>query len=331
MENKLCTIVSVCLLLMISSCITDRRPHQNEIILTRAEVTADLRFLASDELRGRKAGSEEAFITSRFIAEQFRSAGVRSFPATKGYFQTVPVGLTKTGFRRINKSSPANCRNVVGYIEGSDPLLKNEYVVLVAHFDHLGVKTRVSSTEVDSVFNGARDNGIGTVTLLSAVKVLASEPPARPVIFLATTGEEEGMIGSRYFTENCPVSRRHIVFVLNSDGGGYNDTSLVRIGGLSKVKIGNSIITGLNQIGLKCLPYPPELEYLSEEQSDCLPFLQSGIPSVTFSPGFNRIDEEITRYIHTTKDKADDNFNYSYLLKLCIAYIAAARIIANAK
>ena len=81
--------------------------------------------------------------------------------------------------------------------------------------------------------------------------------------------------------------------------------------------------------GLNAFLTLPKLEYLSDERSDCLPFLQSGIPSITFSPGFDKIDDEITRYVHTTKDKAGDNFNYSYLLKLCKAYITVARIVAD--
>ena len=315
--------------LIISSCNTDRGLFHNEYFFTRAEVSAHLRFLASDELKGRKAGTEEAAIAARYIAEQFRSAGVKTFTAANDYFQQVPINTEKQRDDYTKNSIPKKCKNVIGFIEGSDPLLKDEYVLLVAHFDHLGIKAKTIDSEEDLIYNGARDNGIGTVTLISAAKVLASHPPARPVIFLASTGEEEGMIGSKYFFNNSPVEKRKIVFVLNSDGGGYNDTTLVRTGGSLKVNLSNKIVEGLSHGGLKCLPYPPELEYLSDERSDCLPFLQSGIPSITFSPGFDKIDDEITRYVHTTKDKAGDNFNYSYLLKLCKAYITVARIVAD--
>jgi Zn-dependent M28 family amino/carboxypeptidase len=327
--KKLQSPILISCFLIISSCHIDRGVIHNEYVITRAEVSAHLRFLASNELKGRKVGTEEAAITARYIAEQFRSAGVETFTSANGYFQQVPINTEKQGDDYIKNSIPKRCKNVIGFIEGSDPLLKNEYVLLVAHFDHLGIKGKAIDPEEDSIYNGARDNGIGTVTLITAAKVLASHPPARPVIFLASTGEEEGMIGSKYFFNNSPVDIRKIVFVLNSDGGGYNDTTLVRIGSLLKVNLSNKIVEGLRHEGLKCLPYPPELEYLSDERSDCLPFLQSGIPSITFSPGFDKIDNEITRYVHTTKDKADDKFNYSYLLKLCRAYITVARIVAD--
>jgi Zn-dependent M28 family amino/carboxypeptidase len=328
MKNLKSPILISCFLI-ISSCHTDRGLFHNEYAITIDEVSAHLRFLASDELKGRKAGTEEATIAARYIAEQFRSAGVKTFAVANDYFQQVPINTEKRRDDYTKNSIPKRCKNVIGFIEGSDPLLKDEYVLLVAHFDHLGIKVNESDSEGDSIYNGARDNGIGTVTLISAAKVLASHPPARPVILLASTGEEEGMIGSKYFFNNSPVDRRKIVFVLNSDGGGYNDTTLVRIGGLLKVNLSNKIVEGLRHGGLKCLPYPPELEYLSDERSDCLPFLQSGIPSITFSPGFDKIDDEITRYVHTIKDKAGDNFNYSYLLKLCRAYITVARIVAD--
>jgi Zn-dependent M28 family amino/carboxypeptidase len=87
------------------------------------------------------------------------------------------------------------CRNVLGYIEGSDPELKNEVVVIGAHLDHLGKRG-------DYVFNGADDNGSGSVAVMEAAHAFAVNPlkPKRSVLFALWTGEEKGLLGSRYYT-----------------------------------------------------------------------------------------------------------------------------------
>jgi Zn-dependent M28 family amino/carboxypeptidase len=197
--KKLQSPILISWFLIISSCHNDMGLFHNEYVITRAEVSAHLRFLASDELKGREAGTEEAAIAARYIAEQFRSAGVKTFTGANDYFQQVPINTEKQDDDYTRNSIPKRCKNVIGFIGGCDPSLKDEYVLLVAHFDHLGIIANASDSEGDSIYNGARDNGIGTVTLISAAKVLASHPPARPIILLASTGEEEGMIGSKYF------------------------------------------------------------------------------------------------------------------------------------
>ncbi len=97
-------------------------------------------------------------------------------------------------------------KNVIGYIEGKDPGMKNEFVLLCAHYDHLGAGRLKGSTDTDIIFNGARDNGMGTVALICAAKAFAIKPTARSVVFIAFTGEEEGCLGSQYFVENPLIS-----------------------------------------------------------------------------------------------------------------------------
>jgi Zn-dependent M28 family amino/carboxypeptidase len=82
---------------------------------------------------------------------------------------------------------------------------------------------------------------MGITSLLYAAKEFSKETHLRSVIFLATTGEEEGMQGSSYFINNCPVPLNAIVFVLNNDGGGYNDTTLIRIGGKNEINFPSSL------------------------------------------------------------------------------------------
>jgi Zn-dependent M28 family amino/carboxypeptidase len=200
--------------------------------------------------------------------------------------------------------------------------------VLCAHYDHLGAGRFKGSTDTDIIFNGARDNGMGTVALICAAKALSVKPTARPVVFIAFTGEEEGCLGSQYFVENPLISLDKIVMVLNNDGGGFNDINLIRIAGLERYSLKKIIIKAVDKYKLSVLPYPRELQYLYE-LSDNMPFVRKGVPALTVSPGFDKVDDEILKYIHTVEDEADDTFNYSYLLKFTRAYISIARAIAD--
>ena len=211
-------------------------------------------------------------------------------------------------------------------IKGTHPVLKREYILLCAHYDHLGIKRNCDDR--DTIYNGARDNGMGIVSLISAAKVLSNNPTARSVVFVAFTGEEEGMCGSKYFIKHPPLNLNDIKFVLNNDGGGYNDTAVVRVAGLDKTTGKESIIKACASAHLGCLPYPAELQYLCL-LSDNAPFAKIGIPSVTMSPGFDKVDEDILKYVHTVADEADDHFDYFYLRKFAEAYTLAAIAMAN--
>jgi Zn-dependent M28 family amino/carboxypeptidase len=298
--------------------------------LTVSEVESHLRFLASDELMGRKPGTYGADIAARYIAEQFRAAGLKTFSDSIDYFQVTHLVLQNICGSETNDSEVESItsKNVIGYIEGSDSGMKKEFVLLCAHYDHLGAGRLKGSTDTDIIFNGARDNGMGTVALICAAKALAIRPTARSVVFIAFTGEEEGCLGSQYFVENPLLSLDKIVFVLNNDGGGFNDTNLVRIAGFERIPLKKVIIEAADRYELSVLPYPGEFQYLYE-RSDNMPFARKGVPAITVSPGFGKVDDEILKYIHTVEDEADDTFDYSYLLKFTRAYISIARAIAD--
>ncbi len=323
-------IVPTILLCVIFVAVDSVRVNFPESELTLSEVESHLRFLASDELMGRKPGTNGADIAARYIAEQFRVARLQKLSGALDYFQEVRLFLQKKSDSEKDKGDikPIISKNVIGYIEGKDPRMKNEFVLLCAHYDHLGVKRLKSSADTDIIFNGARDNGMGTVALICAAKSFAIKPTARSLVFIAFTGEEEGCLGSQYFVENPLISLDKIAFVLNNDGGGFNDTNLIRIAGFERISAKKIITDAVDKYGLSVLPYPKELQYLYEF-SDSMSFVRKGIPAITVSPGFDKIDDEILKYIHTVEDEADDKFNYSYLLKFTRAYISIARAIAD--
>ena len=113
------------------------------------------------------------------------------------------------------KSEPATTQNVIAVLEGSDPALKNEYVAISAHYDHLGIGTPVNG---DAIYNGADDDGSGTAAVLALAEAFARGPrPKRSILFIWHCGEERFLWGSRYFTEHPTITLNQIIADLNMD------------------------------------------------------------------------------------------------------------------
>jgi hypothetical protein len=214
--------------------------------------------------------------------------------------------------------------NVVGYIEGKDTKLKDEYVVYSAHYDHVGVGNKVNG---DSIYNGARDNAIGTVTVLSAAENLGKYPTNRSALFVMFTGEEKGLLGSRWFVEHAPLELKKMVYCFNSDNAGYNDTSAATIIGLGRTNAEVFIKQACQAYGLTATDDPAPEQGLFD-RSDNVNFAKNGIPAPTFSLGFKAFDEEIGKYYHQPADHAD-NLDYDYLSKFFGAYVYSCRLIGN--
>ena len=217
--------------------------------------------------------------------------------------------------------------NVIGFIKGSDPKLRDEYLLLTGHYDHVG--TRPSRTaSPDTIFNGARDNAMGTVALIAAARSFVAQPPKRSVIIAALTGEEVGGYGSRYLAEHPPVSMDKIVFDLNTDGAGFDDTTIVTVVGLERTTAHGVIAKAVERYGLTAIKDPvPEQNLFN--RSDNTKFASLGVPAPTFSAGFHSFGDEINKYYHTPADEAGDDFNFSYFLKFCQAYVHASRMIGD--
>ncbi len=224
---------------------------------------------------------------------------------------------------------PVSSANVAGLIEGTDPVLKNEYVLLTAHFDHVGTGKNggPNTTDADSIFNGARDNGMGTVALLSAAKALMAQRPKRSVLVLAFTGEEVGLLGSRYYAEHPLVPLKQTIFDLNNDGAGYTDTTLVSVIGLERTGARAEIEAGAKAAGLTVFAEPAPEQGLFD-RSDNVSLAAKGVPAPTFSPGFKTFDETLFKNYHQVSDQAE-TVDMGYLLRFCQAFSHTARLIAN--
>ena len=223
-------------------------------------------------------------------------------------------------------NQPVKSKNVIGIIEGTDPELKDEYVMLSAHYDHVGVKR--GTNDADTIFNGARDNAIGTSAIMMAAKYFAEHPPKRSILLAAWTAEEKGLLGSAWYAENPVIPVEKIVYNLNIDGAGYNDTTKITVIGLERTEAEQDFINAARAFGLEAIQDPVPEQNLFD-RSDNVNFAKKGVPAPTFSPGVTAFDEELMKYYHQVTDNPE-TLNFPYVTSYTRAFTLAAEKIANA-
>lgn len=179
--------------------------------------------------------------------------------------------------------------NVVGLLPGSDPSLDDEYVVISAHYDHVG--TRLPDAEGDSIYNGADDNGSGTTAVLELAEAMAllETPPARSVLFLLVSGEEYGLLGSAYFAHHPTIPISGIVANINLDMVGRNAPGEVIGVGREYTTVGSladSLANAIDGLGMTVVADPAPEEGLFF-RSDQLVFACRDIPALFFTSGLH--------------------------------------------
>ena len=201
-----------------------------------------------------------------------------------------PVDLhSRAGLTLQNKIRRIDSHNVVGKLEGSDPKLRDEYVIYTAHWDHLGVG--IPNAKGDKIYNGAQDNASGTAGLIEiarAFKALPS-PPRRSILFLSVTAEEKGLLGSRYYAENPIYPLTKTLADINMDVlNVYGRTRDVTVIGL-----GNSSLDGVLKEAAaekrRVLRPDPEPEVGGFYRSDHFNFAKQGVPSLDTDSGIDYI------------------------------------------
>ncbi len=168
--------------------------------------------LASDEFEGRKTGEKGQKMAAQYIVGYYKNLGISAANADGDYLQHIPVEYFKG-------RSKDDSENVVAFIKGTEK--PDEYVVISAHYDHLGMKGK-------EIFNGADDDASGTSALLEIAEAFHKAAkngngPKRSIVFLNVTGEEEGLFGSKYYTENPIFPLAGTVVNLNADMVGRFD------------------------------------------------------------------------------------------------------------
>ena len=160
----------------------------------------DIKFLSDAKLAGRMTGGPGADTAAAYLARRFAQVGLQ--PAAVGWFQSFTIAKNAPVAQQAHVPG-ARGNNVIGLLPGRDPVLRNEAVIVGAHYDHLGLGG-FGSLDPDStgkVHNGADDNASGSAMLIQVAARLAASPPARTVIFIAFSGEELGLLGSSHYVQ----------------------------------------------------------------------------------------------------------------------------------
>lgn len=173
-----------------------------------------VRFLADDALDGRLAGSASERCAGDYIAAEFKRLGLRPAGEDGTFFQSLPLASV------LNPHAAGGTgRNVLGALPGADAVLAGEWIVIGAHYDHLGEGGNPNSLAPGerAIHNGADDNASGVSAVLRAAELMAAGPrPARSVLFIAFTGEESGLLGSAHFVAH-PTVEGPLVGMINLD------------------------------------------------------------------------------------------------------------------
>lgn len=225
-----------------------------------------VKVLASDTLQGRGLGTEGAERARNYIIEQFREAGIA--PMFEDYLQSF-------SFRQNLAWIPAH--NIVGVIEGHDNYLKHEFIVIGAHYDHLGYDFR---NDEKRIFPGADDNASGVAAIIELGRFFASLPEVlgRSIIIVAFDAEESGLLGSRHFVENSPVPIENIRLMFSFDMVGmYEANRGLHLRGMA------SLLQGEELAQKVALRHDINLRQMGdniERRTDTAPFGDAGIPAV---------------------------------------------------
>jgi hypothetical protein len=213
-------------------------------------------------------------------------------------FDSLPLGATSATLS-INVDAPAavpvRMRNVIGVLRGSDPALRETYVLVTAHYDHLGVNPNVPGP--DKIFNGANDDGSGTVSVMEIAAALSKlkQRPKRSIVFMTVFGEEKGLLGSRYYG-------RHPIFPIEKTVADVNLEQIGRTDDSEGLQVGTCAMTGYDfsdvgeifkaagdLVGIKVFKHPTNSDaYFGRSDNQAL--ADQGVPAHTLSVAYEYLD-----------------------------------------
>ncbi len=301
-----------------------------------ARVRELLGVLAADSMEGRMTGAPGSANAAKYIAERMAEVGLT--PAgDSGFFQRVPMALVARGGANPPRMVPALMPsfaaldtipverrlpgvNVAGVMRGSDAALANEAILVDAHYDHIGIRAPVNG---DSIYNGADDDASGTVAVLEIARALSVGPrPKRTIIFLATTGEEVGLLGTRWYIEHPVVPLAQTVANLEIEMIGRPDSLAGGSGrgwltGYERSTMGDLLAAA----GLPIVPDKrPDQQFFM--RSDNIAFARRGIVAHTLSSYNMHTD------YHAPSDEAS-KADPVHMAALIAAAASAVRVLAD--
>jgi hypothetical protein len=252
--------------------------NEPEIIVDTSDVADHIQVLADDAFEGREGGRRGGRAASSYIEQEIMPLGLVPAGAEKSYFQSFP---TRFG----------TLRNVLIMIPGSDPVLQSEMIVVGAHYDHVGYgNKRNSFGPFGYVHNGADDNASGVAGLIKIAETLAelSDPCRRTILLAFWDGEEQGLLGSKYFIKNPPdcIQDKKIIFSINLDMIGRLRRKQLNVFGARSATGLETLVTHANNRREK-----ESLELIFNwditPDSDHYPFLKAEVPTLMFHTGLH--------------------------------------------
>jgi len=244
-----------------------------------------------------------------------------------------PLALSIKAQAAVNKKKVESA-NVVARLAGSDPKLKDEYVVLSAHIDHIGIGEPING---DRIYNGAMDNASGSALLLDIAENLrkSSARPRRSVLFLFITGEEKGLLGSRYFNAHPTVKPGSMVADINTDMFlPIVPLKVLTVYGLAESDLGDEAREAAQALGVRVQP-DPEPQRNAFIRSDQYNFIRQGVPALAMGVGFEKGSPEqqifkdwLTQRYHAPSDDLEQPVDlaaaarYEEIVRSLMLYVA---------
>lgn len=294
--------ILLALILVLSAC-TDFTTDK-EIMMGLQE---DIEYLASDDLEGRAIGTDGEVLAAKYIADQFREIGLEP-KGTDRYFQVFKVNKPSNPHEEAvigTDGDGITGRNVVGFIDNGA-----EYTIaLGAHYDHLGYGNEGSLYRGErAIHNGADDNASGTAALIQLAEIFSGRDSDYNFLFMAFSGEENGLWGSNYYAKNSTVSVDSLNFMINMDMvGRLNEEKSLAINGVGTSPVWNEVIDKVNTDSLKIVTSESGVG-----PSDHTSFYLQDVPVLHFFTGQHED-------YHRPSDDAD-KINYSGMVQI-IRYI----------
>jgi hypothetical protein len=275
--------------------------------------------------------AETLFAGSRIPFAVIRAEAEREGFRPRGFALRTSLRLQRSSLWREVRSA-----NVVGILPGADPRLRNEYIVLTGHLDHLGMKPRSTQGE-DIVHNGAIDNAAGIATMLETARSFAQsgQRPRRSVLFVAVTAEEKGLLGSEYFAREPTVPVAGLAAAVNLDMPLLlYDFSDVIAFGAEHSTLGEAVERAAASMGIRLSPDPmPEQSIFV--RSDHYSFVKEGVPSIMLATGFAnggeaKWKEFLDGNYHSVADEVDQPIDWNAAARFGRLNYLIAREIADA-
>ena len=253
--------------------------------ITMEDIHGRIGLLAHDSMGGRDTPSPGLEMAAAWAAEEFRRMGLEPGGDEGAYIQRWEY--TRRGASGA-EAGPVAIPNVVGLLPGSDPVLRDEWVVVTAHFDHVSGPADESG---DAIYNGADDNASGTAAVMEIAEAFATlpTPPRRSLAFVLVSGEEKGLLGAAHFARGASLPQESMVADINADMVSRNWPDSIFVFGGDYTTLGPTLdatVASHPEVGISLMENRwPQIPLF--QMSDHFAFVQEGIPGIFFFSGLH--------------------------------------------